>query len=238
MTRILAIETSTELATAAILTDSGIFVRELSGVQTHSQGILPAIQALLVEAGVRLQDCDAIAFGCGPGAFTGIRTACGIVQGLAYGADLPVVPVVSLLAMAEAAREQVAANEFVCILDARMNEVYWAQYRFGDAGWTEVSAPALTGLASALAAITLENPQLVLGNGLVLPESEQTRYSSLPSLSCMPHAKQVGILGRLDFAAGRGLPADQAQPLYLRNKIALTTAEREQVKLQAAKASA
>ncbi|MES2042168.1 MAG: tRNA (adenosine(37)-N6)-threonylcarbamoyltransferase complex dimerization subunit type 1 TsaB, partial [Pseudomonadota bacterium] len=72
MTRILAIETSTELATAAILTDSGIFIRELSGVQTHSQGILPAIQALLVEAGVRLQDCDAIAFGCGPGAFTGI----------------------------------------------------------------------------------------------------------------------------------------------------------------------
>ncbi|MES2041798.1 MAG: tRNA (adenosine(37)-N6)-threonylcarbamoyltransferase complex dimerization subunit type 1 TsaB, partial [Pseudomonadota bacterium] len=165
----------------------------------------------------------------------GIRTACGIVQGLAYGADLLVVPVVSLLAMAEAAREQVAANEFVCILDARMNEVYWAQYRFGDTGWTEVSAPALTGLASALAAITLENPQLVLGNGMVLPEPEQARY---PSLSCMPHAKQVGILGRLDFAAGRGLPAEQAQPLYLRNKIALTTAEREQVKLQAAKASA
>lgn len=233
MTRILAIETSTELATAAILTDSGIFVRELSGVQTHSQGILPAIQALLVEAGIRLQDCDAIAFGCGPGAFTGIRTACGIVQGLAYGADLPVVPVMSLLAMAEAAREQVAANEFVCILDARMNEVYWAQYRFGDAGWVAVSAPALTGLVSALAAITLENPQLVLGNGLVLPEPEQARY---PSLLCMPHAKQVGILGRLDFAAGLGLPADQAQPLYLRNKIALTTAEREQVKLQAAKA--
>ncbi|MBI1772927.1 MAG: tRNA (adenosine(37)-N6)-threonylcarbamoyltransferase complex dimerization subunit type 1 TsaB [Burkholderiales bacterium] len=236
MTRILAIETSTELATAAILTDSGIFIRELSGVQTHSQGILPAIQALLVEAGVRLQDCDAIAFGCGPGAFTGIRTACGIVQGLAYGADMPVVPVVSLLAMAEAAREQVAANEFVCILDARMNEVYWAQYRFDDvAGWTEISAPALAGLNAALVAITLESPQLVLGNGVTLPEPELARY---PVVRCMPHAKQVGILGRLNFAAGRGLPADQAQPLYLRNKIALTTAEREQVKLQAAKASA
>lgn len=235
MTRILAIETSTELATAAILTDGGIFIRELSGVQTHSQGILPAIQALLAEAGIRLQDCDAIAFGCGPGAFTGIRTACGIVQGLAYGADLPVVPVVSLLAMAEAARERAASNEFVCILDARMNEVYWAQYRFENTGWTEVSAPALTGLDAALAAITLENPQLVLGNGLTLPEPAQTRY---PGLLCMPHAKQVGILGLNDFAAGHGLPAEQAQPLYLRNKIALTTAEREHVKLQAAKAPA
>ncbi|PXX46457.1 tRNA (adenosine(37)-N6)-threonylcarbamoyltransferase complex dimerization subunit type 1 TsaB [Undibacterium pigrum] len=235
MTRILAIETSTELATAAILTDGDIFIRELSGVQTHSQGILPAIQALLAEAGIRLQDCDAIAFGCGPGAFTGIRTACGIVQGLAYGADLPVVPVVSLLAMAEAAREQATSNEFVCILDARMNEVYWAQYRFEDTGWTEVSAPALTGLDAALAAITLENPQLVLGNGLTLPEPVQTRY---PGLLCMPHAKQVGLLGLNDFAAGLGLPAEQAQPLYLRNKIALTTAEREQAKLQATKAPA
>ncbi|BBB60198.1 tRNA (adenosine(37)-N6)-threonylcarbamoyltransferase complex dimerization subunit type 1 TsaB [Undibacterium sp. KW1] len=233
MTRILAIETSTELATAAILTDGGIFVRELSGVQTHSQGILPAIQELLTEAGLRLQDCDAIAFGCGPGAFTGIRTACGIVQGLAYGADLPVMPVVSLLAMAEAAREQVAATEFVCILDARMNEVYWAQYRFDDAaGWTEISAPALSALDVALAGITLGSPQLALGNGLVLPESALAQYASLP---CMPHARQVGILGQLDFVAGRSLPADQAQPLYLRNKIALTTAEREQVKLQAAK---
>lgn len=234
MTRILAIETSTEVATAAILTDSGLFVRELSGVQTHSQGILPAIQALLVEAGTRLQDCEAIAFGCGPGAFTGIRTACGIVQGLAYGADLPVVPVVSLLAMAVAAREEATGKEYVCILDARMKEVYWAQYRYDETGWTEVSAPALTGLDAALAAITLENPLLVMGNGLVLPETAQARY---PSLSCMPHAKQVGILGRLDFAAGHGLPAEQAQPLYLRNKIALTTAEREQVKLQAGKAA-
>lgn len=236
MTRILAIETSTELASAAILTEGGIFVRELSGVQTHSQGILPTIQALLAEAGLCLQDCDAIAFGCGPGAFTGIRTACGIVQGLAYGADLPVLPIVSLLAMAEVAREQVAGKEFVCILDARMNEVYWAQYRFDDvAGWTEVSAPALSALEVALAGITLDNPQLALGNGVVLPESALARYASLP---CMPHARQVGTLGRLDFIAGRSQPADQAQPLYLRNKIALTTAEREQVKLQAIKVPA
>ncbi|MCH8619092.1 tRNA (adenosine(37)-N6)-threonylcarbamoyltransferase complex dimerization subunit type 1 TsaB [Undibacterium sp. TS12] len=231
MTRILAIETSTELATAALLTDERILIRELNGVQTHSQGILPAIQSLLMEAGIRLRDCDAIAFGCGPGAFTGIRTACGIVQGLAYGADLAVLPVVSLLAMAQAAREQSQAEQFVCILDARMNEVYWAQYRFDDAGWVEVSAPALNSLDQALAGITLESAQLVLGNGLNLPESAGTKFASM---NCMPHAKQILSLATLDFAAGRSVPADQAQPLYLRNKIALTTAEREQVKAQTA----
>lgn len=230
MTRILAIETSTELATAALLTDEQLFIRELNGVQTHSQGILPAIQSLLAEAGVSLRDCDAIAFGCGPGAFTGIRTACGIVQGLAYGAGLPVVPVVSLLAMAQAAREQTPATEFVCILDARMDEVYWAQYRFTGADWIEVSAPALGSMSEALADIGLSQAQLVIGNGLNLPESDHSKFTAL---FCMPHARQVGMLGKSDFVAGLGVAADQAQPLYLRNKIALTTAEREQAKAQA-----
>ena len=122
------------MASVAILGKNGLIWRELSGVQTHSQGILPAIQELLSEAGLSLGQCEAIAFGCGPGAFTGVRTACGIVQGLAFGADLPILPVISLLAMAEAARqdgveapaEARPVADFVCILDARMSEVYWA----------------------------------------------------------------------------------------------------------------
>lgn len=113
MTILLAIETSTELASVALLTGDGLLSRELSGVQTHSQGILPAIQSLLLDAGIRLQDCDAIAFGCGPGAFTGVRTACGIVQGLAFGAELPILPVVSLLAMAEAAKQMADTTNVV-----------------------------------------------------------------------------------------------------------------------------
>ena len=234
MTRILAIETSTELATVALLADEQVFVRELNGVQTHSQGILPAIQALLSDAGSSLSDCDAIAFGCGPGAFTGLRTACGIVQGLAYGADLPVLPVVSLLAMAQAGREQHAATEFVCILDARMNEVYWAHYRFAGQLWQELNPPALARLDDVLAGLNAgagaAQPLLVLGNGVLLPEHIAAEFASI---AAMPHALRVGQLARADFAAGRSLPAEQAQPLYLRNKIALTTAEREQVKLQA-----
>ncbi|MFZ6658858.1 tRNA (adenosine(37)-N6)-threonylcarbamoyltransferase complex dimerization subunit type 1 TsaB [Undibacterium sp. TJN19] len=231
MTRILAIETSTELASAAVLADGQIFTRELSGVQTHSQGILPTIQSLLAEAGIALADCDAIAFGCGPGAFTGIRTACGIVQGLAYGAGLPVLPVVSLQAMAQAALEQTAEGEFVCILDARMSEVYWAQYRFTDAHWETVSEPALASMDEVFASLSgvmmLRDLRFVLGNGLALPEA---LVGNVTSIHCMPHAKQVATLGRTAFDAGNGQAAELAQPLYLRNKIALTTAERAQVK--------
>lgn len=231
MTRILAIETSTELASAAVLADGQIFTRELSGVQTHSQGILPAIQSLLAEAGIALADCDAIAFGCGPGAFTGIRTACGIVQGLAYGAGLPVLPVVSLQVMAQAALEQVAEGEFVCILDARMNEVYWAQYRFAENHWVTVSAPALASLEEVFASLSgtmmLRELRVVLGNGLTLPEA---LLGQVAGIHCMPHAKQVAELGKITFDAGNSQPAEFAQPLYLRNKIALTTAERALVK--------
>ena len=123
MTTLLAIETSTELASVALLNKGELSIRELTGVQTHSQGVLPAIQELLNAAGLSLSQCQAIAFGCGPGAFTGVRTTCGIVQGLGYGADLPILPIISLHAMAQAAREQDGDADFVCVLDARMAEV-------------------------------------------------------------------------------------------------------------------
>ncbi|MBI3283502.1 MAG: tRNA (adenosine(37)-N6)-threonylcarbamoyltransferase complex dimerization subunit type 1 TsaB [Burkholderiales bacterium] len=226
MTRILAIETTTGLASVALLDGEQGYVRELPGVQTHSQGVLPAVQSLLAEAGVALADCDAIAFGCGPGAFTGIRTACGIVQGLAYGAGLPVLPVVSLLAMAQAAREQQGGSEFVCVLDARMSEVYWAQYRYAAGGWQTVVEPLLSRPDEIPAALAPDLPLFVLGQGLdaaALPPSTAT-------LVCMPHALQVARLGRAAYEAGVRLSAEQAQPLYLRNKIALTTAERMQLK--------
>ena len=94
------------------------------------ESVLPMIQELLAEAGITLKDCDAIAFGAGPGSFTGVRTACGISQGLAFGANLPVVPVVTLDAMALACRQQHGAERVLTVLDARMDEVYWAQYEF------------------------------------------------------------------------------------------------------------
>ncbi|MBK1891428.1 tRNA (adenosine(37)-N6)-threonylcarbamoyltransferase complex dimerization subunit type 1 TsaB [Undibacterium sp. 14-3-2] len=228
MTTILAIETSTELASAALLVDDQIYVRELSGVQTHSQGILPALQSLLSEAGIALSDCDVLAYGCGPGAFTGIRTACGIVQGLAYGVELNVVPVVSLQAMALAAFAEVKAENFICVLDARMSEVYWAQYCFVGGVCVEVSAPVLAKIEDITPSADLDSPYFVLGNGVVLP-SQFIQFSSIPM---MPHAKQVAELAKLALASGQDVSPELAQPLYLRNKIALTTAERALVQGQ------
>lgn len=226
MTLLLAIETSTEMASVALLSERGLICRELAGVQTHSQGVLPAIQEILQEACITLRQCDAIAFGCGPGAFTGVRTACGIVQGLAFGADLPILPVVSLLAMAQAANPSGNEVEFVCVLDARMGEVYWAHYRFQNQHWTPVTEPALSTAEHVFLYATSLNTFLVLGNGAmpnVSAASEKIFFK-------MPHAQYVAKLALIDFGLGQQLHAAQAQPLYLRNKIALTTLERALLK--------
>ncbi|TCS39218.1 tRNA threonylcarbamoyladenosine biosynthesis protein TsaB [Paucimonas lemoignei] len=224
MSTILAIETSTELASAALLLEDRLYVRDTDGVKTHSDAVLPMVQQLLAEAGIRLEQCDALAFGSGPGSFTGVRTAAGVVQGLAFGSGRPVIPVVTLLAMAEACREQTGANDIVPILDARMGEVYWAQYRFGPDGWREVSAPAL----AQPVGVAPKGEVLACGNGLQAYAEAFAGASfaaaGLPAV--MPHARHIARLARLAFARGETLPAQEAQPLYLRNKVALTTSER------------
>jgi tRNA threonylcarbamoyladenosine biosynthesis protein TsaB len=225
MSIILAIETSTELASAALLYNGQLIARESAGVQTHSESILPMVQQLLAEAEFALARCDAIAFGVGPGSFTGVRTACGVVQGLAFGAELPVAPVITLEAMAQAALESVSANEVLAILDARMGEVYWAQYRHDASGWQQIVAPTL----SAPHAVIPQGQVQACGNGLSAYASEFAAQAfasaGLPQL--MPHASQIARLGSIAVAQGRTLPLEQAQPLYLRNKVALTTAERQ-----------
>jgi tRNA threonylcarbamoyladenosine biosynthesis protein TsaB len=220
---ILAIETSAELASAALLHGERVFSREASGVMNHSQTILPMVQALLAEAGLTLAECAAIGFGIGPGSFTGVRTACGIVQGLAFGAALPVVPVVTLLAMAEACRERTGVQDVLAVLDARMGEVYWAQYRYHD-GWHEVIAPTL----SAPADVVPQGSVQACGNGFA---AYATGFAGAPFAAAalaaiMPHAAQVARLAKLEFAQGRMLAAADAQPLYLRNNVALTINER------------
>jgi len=230
---ILAIETSSELASCALFNSDAlphtVLARESSGVRTHSQSVLPMVQELLREAGVALADCDAVAFGAGPGSFTGVRTACGVAQGLAFGAGLPVLPLVTLEAMAEACRTRTGATEVLAVLDARMGEVYWAQYRYRDGGWSEVSAPALCAPqdvaplpAAGLAAC---------GNGFAAyPDAFAGKDFAANAIGDMlPHAREMAVLGVGALAAGLAVPADQAQPLYLRNKVAYTSAERQAI---------
>lgn len=225
MSTILAIETSADLASAALLQDGGMLVRESAGVQTHSQTILPLVQELLREAGMSLKQCDALAFGCGPGSFTGVRTACGIVQGLAFGADLPVVPVVTLQAMAEACRSECGALDVLSVLDARMGEVYWAQYRY-DGAWREVVPPSL----SSAQAVAPQGKVIACGNGFAAYAEAFAGRDFVAGVftHVVPHAREVAYLAQTAHAQGIVIAARDAQPLYLRNKVALTTAERMQ----------
>jgi tRNA threonylcarbamoyladenosine biosynthesis protein TsaB len=237
---ILAIETSSELASCALLSGDMLITRASSGVRTHSQSILPMVQEVLAEAGVKLNDCAAIAFGAGPGSFTGVRTACGIAQGLAFGAGLPAVPVVTLAAMALACRQQTGAAHVLAVLDARMGEVYWAQYSFDDTdadACREVSAPALCAPGD-VAPLPTATPLAACGNGFsAYAEAFAGRaFASGALAGLMPHAGQVAQLARIELALGRGVKAAEAQPLYLRNKIAFTSAERQAI--NAAKAAA
>src|SRR5450830_2201624 len=113
---VIAIETSSEMASCALLRDGRVTSRESSGVRTHSQSVLPMVQELLLDAGIALADCDAIAYGAGPGSFTGVRTATGIAQGLGFGAAKPVVPVVTLAAIAQRCRAASGADEVLAVL--------------------------------------------------------------------------------------------------------------------------
>ena len=232
---ILAIETSSELASCALHGGAAAIIsRESSGVRTHSQSVLPMVQAVLAEAGICLRDCDAIAFGAGPGSFTGVRTACGIAQGLAYGAGLPVLALNTLAAMALACHQQTGASCVLPLLDARMGEVYWAQYRFGEGG---IQVLAEAALCAPEAVMPVAAPFIACGNGLAaypLAFADQAFVAALPAI--MPHAAQIAELAQVELAAGRAVSAAQAQPLYLRNKIAFTSAER--LVINAAKAAA
>ncbi len=228
MSIILAIETSSEIASVALLTGQHCFFRQTDGVMNHSQSILPMVQQVLSDAEIRLNQCDAIAFGAGPGSFTGVRTACGVTQGLAFGADLPVISVVTLAALAESARRSEGATSVLAAIDARMGEVYWAEYCFDEisATWTTVAPPALSA-PDCVRSVSTDRSSLI-GSGF----AAYRHQFSLPAAqlaaatAALPHAEMVGWLAQVEFAAGRTGRAAQAQPLYLRNKIALTSVER------------
>lgn len=197
--------------------------RESHGSQTHSATVPGLLQSLLADAQMTVSECSALAFGAGPGSFTGVRTACGLAQGIAFGANLPTAPVITLLAMAERARHLGGGDEVLAILDARMGEVYWAQYRF-DHGWQEVIAPRL----STAAEVMPEGSPAGCGNGLIHYADQLTHLDLTQSLpDIVPHATEIARLGSELFLKGGTVHARDAQPVYLRNKVALTTLERQ-----------
>lgn len=220
---ILALETSTDRGSCALWRDGDVTERVCPSGRPHSETLLPLVRELLAEAGFALRQLDAIAFGAGPGAFTGLRVACGVAQGLAVGADLPVVPVVTLEALAAAC----PGERVVALLDARMGEVYAASYERRDgvlhrAGDIVVAAPSSLPLPAA------GNWQ-ACGNALaaypaLAERIAGTGFTMHPQL--MPEAGRVAELAACALAAGGGIDPALAAPLYVRDKVARTVAER------------
>lgn len=220
--KLLAIETATEACSAALSIDGEIHERFQIAPRAHTELILPMVDELMVEAGIGISQVDAMAFGRGPGAFTGVRIAVGVTQGIAFGADLPVVPISTLAALAQSQD----SDRVLAALDARMDEVYWGAYQRNSAGLMEL-------LGEECVSPPTEVP---------LPESEGwfgvgagwLAYETVLSERCanqlvttgdvfdgtaLPRAREVAMLGVAGFDAGLAVSAEQAMPVYLRDKV-------------------
>jgi tRNA threonylcarbamoyladenosine biosynthesis protein TsaB len=223
--KILALDTSTEYCSVALARDGDIDAREVLAGQRHSELVLGMVDALLSDHGLSLTGLDGIAFGAGPGSFTGLRIACGVTQGLAFGADLPVVGVSTLAALAEAT----GTGRAVCCLDARMGQIYHAAYERAGAVWRTVHAPSLCAPGDAP---PLPGAASWVGAGsgfLAHREPLETRYAGRLSAimtGVYPHAREVARLAVPEFEHGRAVVAEAAAPVYIRDKVALRSDER------------
>ena len=229
---LLAFDTSTETLAVALRTPGGDHLAQEPGGPLASAALLPRIHALLAEAGLALADIDAIAFGRGPGAFTGLRTSCAVAQGLAFGLGCPVLPLDSLLIVAEDAREQAGAADFDIgvAMDARMDEVYAGRYRWAAGRWSTVTPPGLYTLA-AIGVLWAEPPAGLAGSAITAFGDRLGLPAALPRFA--QEKNRAAALLRLAQALhddGQGVDAADALPLYLRDKVALTTAERMAVR--------
>lgn len=228
--KLLAFDTSTDAMSVAVAHGDRVWTHTGAGGAQASATLIPAIQALLAQAGLTLAGLDAIVFGRGPGAFTGLRTACAVAQGLAFGAGVPVLPVDTLLAVAEAARAQLAPQaglRVLALLDARMDEVYSAAYAWDGRHWTPRGELAV-GRPEALA-LPDDAPGWVLAGNAFAAYGERLP-PGLPRLEVLPTAEALLRLAPALLAAGQAVPAEQAMPRYIRDKVAQTTEERAAVK--------
>ena len=223
--RVLALETSTEYCSVALWQDGAVMQRcELAG-QKHSELLMEMLDDVLQDSGLRVQDVDGIAFGKGPGSFTGVRIACGVAQGLALGANLPVVGVCTLQALAQASGKP----RVIAALDARMGEIYHAAYEKQGDDWITLSEPCLCNPQDAPKVsgdVWFGAGSGFATHGTALSERYAVQLQGTDE-AAVPRAAAIAALGAAQFAQGRGVDAAEALPLYLRDKVALKTSERE-----------
>ncbi len=248
--RWLAFDTSTDVLSVGVARGDQVWTQTLPGGAQASSGLIPAVLAMLVEADMPLASLNAIVFGQGPGSFTGLRTACAVAQGLALGAGVPVLPIDTLLAVAEEARwTQLQSGTLapdaeltvLALLDARMDEVYSAVYRWqhvpqtSQGRWQEaaplqVGAPESVAMPAGQSVLQSGNAFAAYGDRLPPVNPGGLRCDALPTAAALLR------LAPALWAQGHAVPAEQAMPLYIRDKVANTTAEREAMKAQALEA--
>ena len=231
MTVLLALDSSTETMALALGCPSGVLHFEATGGPQASARLVPEALALLARADLTLQDVDAIAFGRGPGAFTGLRTACAVVQGLAFGAGKPVLAIDSLMLVAEDARQQALASgtpladPIWVAMDARMGEIYAGAYRWEGEQWLTLAEPALYSPGALIE--RWQQPQAVAGSALVAFEGQLGLPRDVRAWAqTVSRASALAALAALAWARGETLDAAQAMPVYVRDKVAQTTQER------------
>lgn len=217
--KLLAIETSTELGSLAIWRDGEVLRRRCPAGVAHSDTLLPLIQRMLRESALGFSDLDGIAFAAGPGAFTGLRVACAVAQGLALAHGLPVMPIGTLAAMSLAS----GGERVIVALDARMGEVYYGLFIAGEAlESVRVCLPAQVPVPDSVG-------WLACGNGLAAYPSLRDRLSVCVRVwqpELVPDAGSVAVLAAAGLARGEGIDAAAAVPFYVRNKVAQSVAER------------
>ncbi len=227
--KLLALETSTEACSAALMIDGDIRERFELAPKTHTLLLLPMIDALMAEAELKPQQLDAIAFSRGPGSFTGVRIATGVMQGIALGADLPVVPVSTLAALAQEYFLHHASDVAYVAMDARIEEVFWGIYRRNSQGYAELIG---TEMVIPPAGIDVPNlPGAGIGSGWAVYQDVLLAHLKQPLqqliTDCLPRASAIAYLGKYGFEQGLAVPVEQAMPVYLRDKVAKTEVERK-----------
>ena len=233
LTACLAFDTATEHLSIALQVGDRVWSHEAAGGALASSTLIPGVMDLLAQAGIGLRELDAIAFGRGPGAFTGLRTACSVAQGLAFGADKPVLPIDTLLAVAVDARGLSASDQVDDVwvaMDARMDEIYAAHALFEAGCWRLATAPMLCTPQALNARWRTAPPRAVAGSALAAFGDRLETGTALRLPQALPRARAMLPLARALWAQGGAVEAAQALPLYLRDKVALTTSERAAAK--------
>ena len=222
--KLLALDTATEACSVALNLDGKVIEHFELIPRRHSRELLPMVEGLLEKADVSLKELDALAFGRGPGAFTGLRVATAMVQGLAFAVDLPVVPVSTLAALAQQGLREQGAKQVLSAIDARMGEVYWGAFVEQDGLMKPVQQETV--IAPDQVEVLAEAEEWFgMGTGWAFREQMAAEVSDCV-VETYPHACDIALLAAAELEAGNAVPAEQAMPVYLRDKVALKKSER------------